>query len=104
MTNSWIPRTRIGQNPGRNFFLRPERWLGPLLLLIILGFSSIPLLMYRQSRDGGVWDYALWYRTALRYRHGEDIYPRNAMGEFEFIYPPTAAALLAPLSLGDRWR
>jgi hypothetical protein len=70
-----------------------------LLLLVILGFSAMPVVKYLKDPDGDVWDYALWYHTALRYRHGEDIYPRNLVGEFEFIYPPSAAALLAPLSM-----
>jgi hypothetical protein len=83
--------------------MRLEGWLGLLLFLVILGFSSIPVVVYLQDPERDVWDYTLWYRTALRYCHGEDIYPRNAVGEFEFMYPPSAPALLAPLTLAGHF-
>ncbi|MFL6539638.1 MAG: glycosyltransferase family 87 protein [Chthoniobacterales bacterium] len=42
-------------------------------------------------------DYWVWLETGQRMFHGQPIYP--ASGEkFDFMYPPTAAALLAPVS------
>ena len=45
-------------------------------------------------------DYGLWYQVGLALRQGLDIYPRPESGRlFPFMYPPSAAAMLAPLSL-----
>ncbi|HEV3409099.1 MAG TPA: glycosyltransferase 87 family protein [Chthoniobacterales bacterium] len=43
-------------------------------------------------------DYELWYDTGQRMLHGEPIYPLKRSGKFPFMYPPAAAAMLAPLS------
>lgn len=44
-------------------------------------------------------DYPLWFWVGRQALHGADIYAPNANGAFRFLYPPFAAALIAPLSL-----
>ena len=45
-------------------------------------------------------DYGLWYQVGLAVRQGLDIYPRPETGRlFPFMYPPSAAAMLAWVSL-----
>jgi hypothetical protein len=43
-------------------------------------------------------DYALWHRTGQLVLDGEPIYPPQNNKSFPFMYPPTAAVLLAPVS------
>jgi len=43
-------------------------------------------------------DYAVWQETGQRMLHGEAIYPVKR-GKFPFMYPPAAAAMLAPVSM-----
>ena len=43
-------------------------------------------------------DYAVWLDTGQRMLHGSPIYPEGPT-KFPFMYPPAAAALLAPVSL-----
>ena len=45
-------------------------------------------------------DYGLWYQVGLAVRQGLDIYPRPETGRlFPFMYPPSAAAMLAWVSI-----
>ncbi len=45
-------------------------------------------------------DYGLWYQVGLAVRQGLDIYPRPETGRlFPFMYPPSAAAMLAWVSM-----
>ena len=45
-------------------------------------------------------DYGLWYQVGLAVRQGLDIYPRPESGRlFRTMYPPSAAAMLAGVSL-----
>jgi hypothetical protein len=45
-------------------------------------------------------DYGLWYQVGRAVRQGMDIYPRPETGRlFPFMYPPSAAAMLAWISL-----
>ena len=48
-------------------------------------------------------DYGLWYQVGLAIRQGLDIYPRPESHRlFPFMYPPSAAAMLAWLSMLGR--
>ena len=47
-------------------------------------------------------DYELWHDTGQRMLHGEAIYPTKRTGKFPFMYPPAAAAMLAPVSMLGR--
>ncbi len=72
-------------------------WRGVLLiaafLAVAIGFAVPPIL--DQVRGGSTKDYGLWYLTSQRIAQGKDIYVRDGDGDFEFMYPPPAAALLA---------
>jgi hypothetical protein len=59
-------------------------------------FSVAPVannLLDRQNKD-----YNLWYETGRTFLHGGAVYPTDSR-PFPFMYPPTAAALLAISSL-----
>jgi len=88
--------------PGRNessaWWARLERGWWKAFLGAILVFSAVPLI--NQLLGLSTKDYGLWYQTGLAVRQGLDIYPRPETGRlFPFMYPPSAAAMLAPLSL-----
>ncbi len=64
----------------------------------ILVFSAVPLI--NQLLGLSTKDYNLWYQTGVAVRQGLDIYPRpESRRLFPFMYPPSAAAMLAPLSV-----
>jgi alpha-1,2-mannosyltransferase len=68
------------------------------LLGAMLVFSTFPvanLFLGLSTKD-----YGLWYQVGLAERQGLDIYPRPETGRlFPFMYPPSAAAMLAWVSL-----
>ena len=69
-----------------------------LFIVVVAGFAFIAIanaLIPGKS----IKDYELWFDTGQRMLHGEPIYPLKRSGKFPFMYPPTAAALLAPVSL-----
>jgi Glycosyltransferase family 87 len=76
----------------------PEReqirrtWLIFALAATIVGFSVAPLL--NESLDRGNKDYALWYYVGRAVSQGVEIYPKDGR-VFPFMYPPSAAAMLA---------
>jgi Glycosyltransferase family 87 len=67
-------------------------WLIFALAATILGFSVAPLL--NESLDRGNKDYALWYYVGRAVSQGTEIYPKDGR-VFPFMYPPSAAAMLA---------
>jgi alpha-1,2-mannosyltransferase len=79
-------------------WVRIERAWWTVLLSAILVFSAFPvanLFMGLPTKD-----YGLWYQVGLAVRHGLDIYPRPETGRlFPFMYPPSAAVMLAWLSM-----
>jgi alpha-1,2-mannosyltransferase len=80
------------------WWARIERpWWGVLAATIAV-FSAVPianLMLGLPTKD-----YGLWYQVGLAVRQGLDIYPRPETGRlFPFMYPPSAAAMLAWLSL-----
>ena len=89
------PRAEVRPQPG---WARIERvwWVG--LVGAMLVFSAFPIanLFLGLSTK----DYGLWYQVGLAVRQGLDIYPRPETGRlFPFMYPPSAAAMLAWVSL-----
>jgi alpha-1,2-mannosyltransferase len=77
---------------------RVERpWWG-ILVATITVFSAVPianLMLGLPTKD-----YGLWYQVGLAVRQGLDIYPRPETGRlFPFMYPPSAAAMLAWVSM-----
>jgi alpha-1,2-mannosyltransferase len=68
---------------------------------VMLVFSAFPIanlvLGYATK------DYGLWYQVGLAVRLGLDVYPRPETGRlFPFMYPPSAAAMLAWVSMLGR--
>ncbi len=80
------------------WWARIERaWWGALLATMVI-FSAVPIanLILGWSTK----DYGLWYQVGLAVRQGLDIYPRPETGRlFPFMYPPSAAAMLAWVSM-----
>ena len=68
-------------------------WLFGALLLV---FAAIPIANALLGES--IKDYELWHDTGRQILRGERIYPVRAH-KFPFMYPPTAALLLAPISL-----
>ncbi len=67
-------------------------WLIFGLAATIVGFSVAPLL--NESLDRGNKDYALWYYVGRAVSQGVEVYPKDGR-VFPFMYPPSAAAMLA---------
>lgn len=67
-------------------------WLFATALLV---FAVIPVANALLGES--IKDYELWHDTGQKILHGEQIYPVR-MQKFPFMYPPTAALLLAPIS------
>jgi hypothetical protein len=89
------PRSQSGSSRA---WERVERgwWVG--LGAAMLVFSAFPI--------ANLWlelptkDYGLWYQVGLAVRKGLDIYPRPETHRlFPFMYPPSAAAMLAWISM-----
>jgi hypothetical protein len=92
----------VGRVPRRNgspaWWARLERGWWKAFVGALLVFSAVPLI--NQLLGLSTKDYGLWYQVGLALRQGLDIYPRPESGRlFPFMYPPSAAAMLAPLSL-----
>ena len=58
----------------------------------------------RKIRHGerGSKDYPLWYETGQRVLRGRSAYYKDRNDEYPFMYPPAAAALLAPASVAGK--
>jgi hypothetical protein len=63
--------------------------------VLMLTFAAMPFL---RAQHGSFRDYGKWYQTGQVTLHGGDIYDKHGGRTFQFMYPPTAAVLLAPLS------
>ena len=86
-----------------------DRWLAALaarqprgdlemvaaLLAAALAFAAFPIVTVVRGEPG--MDYGLWFATARAYLAGGEIYPGDGRA-FDFIYPPSAAAMLAGAS------
>ena len=81
---------------------RIEKILIAVFLAAAIGFSIAPisnnLRKIRQHQDGSK-DYPLWYDTGNREWHNISPYHLDKNKEFPFMYPPGAAAVLAPLTV-----
>jgi hypothetical protein len=65
--------------------------------IIVLVFAAITIAN-AVLPGKSIKDYELWHETGQRMLHGDAIYPLKRGGKFPFMYPPAAAALLAPVS------
>ena len=92
------PGASAGPSPG---WARIERFWWLALGAAMLVFSAFPIanLVFGFSTK----DYGLWYQVGLAVRQGFDIYPRPETHRlFPFMYPPSAAAMLAWVSMLGR--
>jgi hypothetical protein len=79
------------------YVLRLPRLRAPLdiLFLICCVVLTADVLVPELWGSGKTKDYPLWFWAGQQVLHGGDLYPRDANGYFEFIYPPLSAVLLA---------
>lgn len=84
---SWVER--LNSDVG----FRTAIWLFGAVLLV---FAAIPIANALLGES--IKDYELWHDTGRKILQGDQIYPKRNT-KFPFMYPPTAALLLAPLSL-----
>ncbi len=80
---------------------RHFRLLAALFALVVMTFSAIAIANALLPGKT-IKDYELWHATGQQMLHGEAIYPEKRGAKFDFMYPPAAAALLAPVSLLGR--
>ncbi len=76
-----------------------EAVIAAVFLAVAVAFSAVAVTNNaRKIRHGerGSKDYPLWYETGQRVLHGKTAYYKDRNDEFPFMYPPAAAALLAP--------
>lgn len=91
------PNGKFYQGSASGWWARIERvwwvvWAGAMVV-----FSAFPIANHFLGLSTK--DYGLWYQVGLAVRQGLDIYPRPDTGRlFPFMYPPSAAAMLAWLS------
>jgi alpha-1,2-mannosyltransferase len=86
------------RNGSAEWWARLERGWWKAFVGAVLVFSAVPIINH--LLELGTKDYDLWYKTGVALRHGLDIYPRPETHRlFPFMYPPSAAAMLAPLSV-----
>jgi hypothetical protein len=65
-----------------------------VFLILMVVFSLIPITIDLRNRPNK--DYSLWYQVGVALYQGMDIYPDPSTGRlFPFMYPPSAAAILA---------
>ena len=71
-------------------------WIAlPCAMLVFSAFPLVNLFTGQATKD-----YGLWYQVGLAVRQGLDIYPRPETHRlFPFMYPPSAAAILAWVSM-----
>ncbi len=92
------PGGKLGQSGITTWRTRLERDWWKALGVMIVVFSAVPI--GNEVLGLSTKDYNLWYNVGLAVRQGLDIYPRPETGRlFPFMYPPSAAAMLAPLSV-----
>lgn len=77
--------------------LRIPSWRAPLdwLFLLCVIVLTADVLVPEIFGSGKTKDYPLWYWAGQQVLHGLDLYPSDPNAQFEFIYPPLPAVLLA---------
>ncbi|MGI8820947.1 MAG: glycosyltransferase 87 family protein [Chthoniobacterales bacterium] len=69
---------------------------GALYVAVLLAYIAVPI--GNAVLGLSIKDYELWHDIGQQVLHGEPIYPER-FHKFPFMYPPTAAVFLAPISL-----
>jgi Glycosyltransferase family 87 len=77
--------------------LRYPSWRAPLdwLFLLCVIVLTADVLVPEIFGNGKTKDYPLWYWAGQQVLHGLNLYPSDPSAQFEFIYPPLPAVLLA---------
>jgi glycosyl transferase family 87 len=77
--------------------LRYPSWRAPLdwLFLFCVIVLTADVLVPEIFGNGKTKDYPLWYWAGQQVLHGLNLYPDDPSYQFEFIYPPLPAVLLA---------
>jgi Glycosyltransferase family 87 len=77
--------------------LRFPSWRAPLdwLFLLCVIVLTADVLVPELFGNGKTKDYPLWYWAGQQVLHGLNLYPSDPNAQFEFIYPPLPALLLA---------
>jgi glycosyl transferase family 87 len=78
--------------------LRYPSWREPLdwLFFFCVLLLTADVLVPEIFGNGKTKDYPLWYWAGQQVLHGLNLYPSDPSHQFEFIYPPLPAVLLAP--------
>jgi glycosyl transferase family 87 len=63
--------------------------------VVLIVFALVPVL--HCLRGHSIKDYIVWYEAGQQLLHGAEVYP-NRWHKFPFMYPPSCALFLAPLS------
>jgi hypothetical protein len=74
-------------------------------LIVAVTFCAVAIVNNaRKIHHGerGSKDYPLWYETGQRVLHGRSAYYKDRNDEYPFMYPPAAAALLAPATVAGK--
>src|SRR5262249_16102399 len=66
-------------------------WLFLFCVIVLTAFVLVPEIF----GNGKTKDYPLWYWAGQQVLHGLNLYPDDPSYQFEFIYPPLPAVLLA---------
>ena len=74
----------------------PYRFLTVVYGITVACFSVLPIVNCLWG--GGNKDYSHWYEAGLLVLQGADLYTKDGGGHLVYMYPPTTAVLLAPLS------
>jgi alpha-1,2-mannosyltransferase len=69
----------------------PLDWLFLFCVIMLTAFVLVPEIF----GNGKTKDYPLWYWAGQQVLHGLNLYPDDPSYQFEFIYPPLPAVLLA---------
>ncbi|MDP9003732.1 MAG: glycosyltransferase 87 family protein [Verrucomicrobiota bacterium] len=84
-------------NPEEHWLDRPAtfRWLVWIFGGVLFVFALVPVL--HCLRGQSIKDYLVWYETGQQVLRGGEVYP-NQWHKFPFMYPPSCALFLAPIS------
>jgi alpha-1,2-mannosyltransferase len=72
-------------------------WAFRIVFVCSVGFSVVPLVNAIRQPDYNK-DYSLWLGIGHVVRQDQPLYRSGANGEVQYMYPPTAAVALAPLT------
>src|SRR5437764_735752 len=89
---------------GVRFVTDAREFPGPPTPLVVasaavVGIAVVTAVVLNLRHPGGNKDYPRWYAAGQRVLDGGDLYATGTGDTFEFMYPPSCAVLLAPLTV-----